>query len=100
MGNHSDDSSSVRVDFFKSSGEWYSTEAMKWTGLYNGLIEAEFAKSLRAHLRTGSGYRLTDMIVVCLEPYHEHSFPLMMSVQDAIHYEERANDPSLSIARP
>lgn len=70
-----DDDSYVRVDFFKPSGKWYTTEAVKWTGAYhskNGLIHDAFAQSLRDHL----GNRLNDMDAVCLEPYHEHSHPI------------------------
>ncbi len=77
MGHYTDDSSSVRVDFFKPSGKWYTTEAVKWTGNWKkdeGLIYDAFTKSLKDHL----GTRLSDMIAVCLEPYHELSFPLML----------------------
>ena len=27
---YSEDDSMVRVDFFKTSGRWYTTEAVKW----------------------------------------------------------------------
>lgn len=74
---YSEDSSMVRVDFFKSRGKWYTTEAVKWTGPYCGnesSPENAFAKSLRDHL----GERLSEMDAVCLHPYHEHSYPLML----------------------
>ena len=77
MGHYTDDSSSVRVDFFKPSGKWYTTEAVIWTGNWakdEGLIYDAFTKSLRDHL----GTRLSDMVAVCIEPYHELSFPLML----------------------
>lgn len=66
----------VRVDFFKTSGKWYQTEAIEWTGSYSGVesIHEAFAKSLRDHL----GNRLKDAGVdaICLEPYHESSHPI------------------------
>lgn len=79
MGYITDDTQ-VRVDFFKPSGKWYCTESMKWKG-YNGLIHDEFKDSLRDHLKDDKG-RLSGMIAVCLEPYNEHSHPLMIKVDD------------------
>lgn len=73
--NYSNDESMVRVDFFKPSGKWYTTEAVKWTGGYRDvhIIDA-FKASLREHLEG----RLSDMDAVCLEPYHEHQHPIML----------------------
>lgn len=73
--NYSDDDNMVRVDFFKDSGKWYTTEAVKWLE-YKGLIHDAFRKSLDAHL----GGRLKGMTAVCLEPYHEHSHPITLKV--------------------
>lgn len=85
MSNYSDDSASVRVDFFKDSGKWYCTEAVKWKTYSGKLIHEAFAEALEAHLRNPSGgYRLDDMMAVCLEPYHEHAHPLMLPVKEAI----------------
>lgn len=86
----------VRVDFFKPSGKWYTTEAVRWTGDYDkGLIHQEFAKSLFDHLKereTQPGLqheshrvfslRLMEMTAVCLEPYHQYAHPLMLAVSD------------------
>ncbi len=72
-----DDESMVRVDFFKSTGKWYATEAVRWTGSYKGsLIHDAFVKSLRDHF--GDKPRLSDLDAVCLEPYHEHSHPIQI----------------------
>ncbi len=71
---YSADESMVRVDFFKPSGKWYTTEAVRWTGGYKGDIHSAFAESLRNHLKG----RLSDTDAVCLEPYHELSHPLCM----------------------
>ena len=77
-----DDESMVRVDFFKESGKWYTTEAVKWTGVYTHIsIHDAFLISLRNHFSSpnkGPNTRLQGMTAVCLEPYHEHSHPLMI----------------------
>lgn len=85
--NYSDNPAMVRVDFFKPSGKWYCTEAVKWTGAYYGSnidgqtfssecqpIYDAFAQSLRDHLEK----RLSDMTAICLEPYHQFTHPLMI----------------------
>jgi hypothetical protein len=84
MSNYSDKASSVRVDFFRvrengNIGKWYCTEAVEWTGKWEGNSEiyAQFAQSLADHLVDG---RLQGMVAVCLEPYHAHSFPITMHV--------------------
>lgn len=92
MSNYSDKANSVRVDFFKKSGKWYCTEAVDWL-TYEGspdkggkLIHDAFAETLVKHLRDNATgrTRLGDMTAVCLEPYHEHAHPLMLSVKDAV----------------
>lgn len=71
-----DNEASVRVDFFKPSGKWYTTEAVIWTGSYaHGLVQEEFIKSLRDHFAKTPD-RLGDMDAICLEPYHKNSYPL------------------------
>lgn len=74
MTNYCADESMVRVDFFKSSGKWYTTEAVKWTGDYSSSIHEAFGKSLRDHL----GDRLQEMDAVCLLPYHEFAHPIQL----------------------
>jgi hypothetical protein len=74
---YSEDTSMVRVDFFKTSGKWYTTEAVKWTGKYDGFIFHEFAKSLRDHFKDNP-QRLSDMDAICLHPYHQHAHPIMI----------------------
>lgn len=72
---YSSDPASVRVDFFRPSGKWYTTEAVYWVGWKkeNPIHEA-FAKSLQEHL----GSRLDGMTAVCLHPYHELAHPIML----------------------
>lgn len=76
MSNYTENEASVRVDFFKPSGKWHTTEAVIWTGEYsNSLIHDEFKKSLRDHFREQTT-RLSEMDAVCLKPYHENCYPL------------------------
>lgn len=77
---YSENESDVRVDFFKPSGKWYTTESVRWTGEWEGekqLIHDAFAKSLRDHVKDNPN-RLDGMTAVCLEPYYEHSHPIML----------------------
>ena len=77
MGYTADDSM-VRVDFFKPCGKWYCSEAVKWTGGYNGvLIYTAFKKSLQDHFQNDPN-RLNGMVAVCLEPCHVYAHPLML----------------------
>jgi hypothetical protein len=89
---YSNDDEMVRVDFFKESGKWYCTEAVKWTGPYHSkdntgkvhLLYDVFELLLLEHLTdtTSGRIRYVGMTAVCLEPYHEHGHPLMMKVSD------------------
>jgi hypothetical protein len=71
----------VRVDFFKSSGKWYTTEAIFWdrwshnNGKDTELIHETFKRCLRNQLKG----RLREMTAVCLHPNHEHACPLMVT---------------------
>jgi hypothetical protein len=78
MGNYSENESSIRVDFFKPGGKWQFTKAIQWTGGYkNCCIIDAFESSLR-----DAGVSLTKYNIVCLEPYHEHSHPLMIKATE------------------
>ncbi len=90
MSHYSDDPAMVRVDFWKSSGKWYTTEAVKWSGKWHGSIKDgictqqetqyifdAFAQSLREYFKDNPD-RLSDMDATCLEPYHEHSHPIQL----------------------
>lgn len=87
----------VRVDFFKPSGKWYATEAVKWVG-YDGQLDKEFKESLLAHLKVPPQLlimpylplpalekgkytiRLRGMLAVCLHPFNKHPHPIMLLV--------------------
>lgn len=75
---YSDDEAMVRVDFFKPSGKWYTTEAVKWLGWGRDiLIHDAFKNSLKIHFKDNPE-RLSDMDAICLEPYHELSHPIQL----------------------
>lgn len=80
MTHYSDNPADVRVDFFKPSGKWYTTESVRWTGFWEGnkqLIHKAFAQSLRDHFKEKPN-RLSEMDAICLEPYHEYSHPIQL----------------------
>lgn len=81
--NYSDNCSSVRVDFFRDTGKWYTTEAIRWKSYSGKLVQDAFLEALRDHLTDENGLiRLAGAWAVCLDPYHEHAFPLMMKVPE------------------
>ncbi len=83
MSNYSDDPESVRVDFFKLSGKWYTTESVKME-IYSSVIAPvrdALIEALVKHLKKPDGsIRFAGMWAVCLNPYHEHAHPQMVKV--------------------
>lgn len=76
--NYSDKTQSCRVDFFKPSGKWYTTEAVDFIGDYEKDHPCEgLRKSLQA-----KGRLLKGMIAVCLEPYVKHQFPALIYIDN------------------
>ena len=76
MSHFSNDPGHVRVDFFKQSGKWYTTEQVEmkdWKGkectIHEALVNA------LDRLENGDPY-CRGMQVICLDPYHEHSHPI------------------------
>lgn len=78
MSNYTDIPESVRVDFFKPSGKWYTTKAMIWKGDWS---EGCIHDSFRQTLKEGLGGGLQGMTAVCLHPYHKHEHPLLQVVE-------------------
>jgi hypothetical protein len=79
MSNYSNEPYMCRVDFWKESGKWYTTEAVSFEGFYKGhLIHDAFRLALNRHF--GAQYRLGGMTATCLEPYHEFSHPVSLVV--------------------
>jgi hypothetical protein len=77
MRNYSNNSRDCRVDFFKEGGKWYTTEAVSFAGLYDDTnVVGAFREALKRHL----GGRLSGMWAVCLDPYSERAYPLMVKV--------------------
>ena len=77
---YSNNPEDVRVDFFKPSGKWYCTEKVRWTApFYATRFDAleSFARSLQDHFKDQPD-RLSDMTAVCLNPYRELAYPLMI----------------------
>lgn len=79
----------VRVDVFKSSGKWSHTVAMKWTGGWSkdNYIHDAFRESLEDYVEINSrgsckleGYS-KGTTFICLEPYHELSHPLSLTIK-------------------
>lgn len=99
MGNYSDNDGSVRIDFFRPSGKWITTEAVDMQGFYFGsatsagpgktpkhyLLPAAVIEAIRAdpdmHLADGT-LRHAGSWAVCLDPYHEFSHPQMFLVPE------------------
>ena len=76
MSNYSEDKNTCRVDFFKPSGKWYTTLAIKFRGKdwkgEGGITPHEALKNALSDANVG----LEEMTAICLEPYHEYSHPL------------------------
>ena len=78
--HYSDKPNSVRVDFFKKSGKWYTTEAIELPPnfYHEPTLHENFIKVLVEHLEG----RLKGMTAVCLEIYHKHNHPIMVTVPE------------------
>ena len=75
----------VRVDFFRPSGRWYTTEAVDMSAHYHdptclNAVEAAVVQHLSKHPNKDGGLRLAGMIAVCLEPHHHHAYPISFTV--------------------
>jgi hypothetical protein len=72
---YSEEDDIVRVDFFKESGKWYTTEAVKWTGEYEGQrqsIHNAFRKSLIDHFKENKQLNAMNAL------YSEIQYPLIL----------------------
>jgi hypothetical protein len=98
MSHYSDNEGAVRVDFFRESGKWIATESIDMTGFYFGRVESVQGRKEKAHLlpaaiieairsdetmhaRDGS-LRYAGSWAVCLDPYHEFSYPQMFKLPE------------------
>lgn len=78
------DETQVRVDFFKPSGKWYCTESLRWDRyatqtIVGGIVTYESPENtFRRCLQEQFGDRLIEMTAVCLEPYSDPAYPLLV----------------------
>lgn len=79
--NYSNNPKMVRVDFFKESGKWYTTEEMEWL-YYNG--ENQIHDAFLWSLIQAFNGRYAGMTAVCLHPYHANAHPLMLHKWDTV----------------
>ena len=77
MSHYSNNPSHIRVDFFKPSGKWYTTEVLIFDSYYSNdeAITDTFKRCLYQQFPQFESYN-----AVTLEPYHEHEHPLMRIV--------------------
>ena len=77
MSNYAEDPASCRVDFFKPSGKWYTTEAVLFPHHTWNLHPAD---ALRSACELALNNRLNGMIAVCLAPYVQAPFPVAIVI--------------------
>lgn len=74
--HYSNNPAHVRMSVFKPSGKWVQDIAVDMTGLYQSPTLVQDA--VWVAFRNG-GYSLElGYVLVCLEPYHEFSHPVMI----------------------
>jgi len=74
--NYSKNPSHVRVDRFKKSGKWYDTYMIDMCHYYDAI---DLFKAVEdCFLTQYSYYKLKGFNLVCLEPYHKNSHPVMI----------------------
>lgn len=82
MTNYSENTGSVRVDYFKPSGKWYMTEAVDMSDVYSvPFIFDAIRKAMDMHWVTHHHGRATawqQFTIVITEPYHESAYPIMI----------------------
>jgi hypothetical protein len=94
MSYYSDNPTNCRVDFFKENGKWYATEMVVFDGKWwkdRSIDEGwthpidKFKEVLKEHLYDASrqnAYRMRGMIAICLDPYFEDAWPLMIRIPE------------------
>lgn len=75
--NYSYNPKNCRVDVFKESGKWYDTIVLTMNEKPEELIHDTFKRCMNEQhptwMKDHEGFSL-----VCLEPYHTHSHPIMI----------------------
>lgn len=73
MSNYSNSPNKCRVDLWKKSEKWYTTESIVFSNKdYDKDIHTAFRNALKISL----GDHYIGMRATCLEPYHKNSHPL------------------------
>lgn len=78
--HYSNNPGKVRVDYFKPSGKWYETLEVDMTGYYDAWNVREAVRLAVTHQY--ESFSFDDWTVVCLEPYHKFSHPVMFKAKD------------------
>lgn len=80
MSHYSENEASVRMSLFKPSGKWYSDHAVDMSGYYHPTEQTPLIHDAVRHaFETRLNRSLEpDWMLVCLEPYHVHSHPIMI----------------------
>jgi hypothetical protein len=76
--NYSTNTAMCRVEFFRETGKWYTTESLV---LNYSHPKGPIGALLQACDEQLEG-RLKGMWAVCFDPYHEHGYPVMVKVGD------------------
>lgn len=83
--NYSNEESACRIDFFKPSGKWYTTAAIRMeyesTENHLGIIAALRADPGQFRMPDGA-FRFAGMWAVVIDPFHKHAHPQMFVVPD------------------
>ena len=107
---YSNNEGSVRIDFFTTLEgvrpglqKWHMTDALDMGPFYNyPQIHDAFRAALAKHFKGAMTYnwRGREMEVICLEPYHEHAFPISLTLpQEEINYCETLYKAHLETVR-
>lgn len=83
MGHYTENAGSVRVDFFKESGKWGYTIECDMKSYYKGyLLPEALILALKDKFKQRDEMPFKGMTMVCMEPYHEFSHPIMVHKWD------------------
>lgn len=78
MTNYSNNTGSVRVEFFKPSGKWYMTEAWDMSNYYNtGITPIEAVEIMLNETERGRSLH-RQFIISVADPYHKLAYPVLL----------------------
>lgn len=87
MGNFSRNSAKVRMDIFKPSGKWYDFFEVDMGDFYhedliNKAVKNAFKDKIKTDFKNAQDYfdKHKDWYLVCLEPYYENNYPIMIQL--------------------